>query len=175
MCNSLIKPLIKKFRNQDIGAFVPLYDNFKKLINYYASKLSGEDSVSDLTVFFIELLYEIDLSRFKSDSSFAINKYIAVSIRNKYIFLSVQNVKLQKFAMQLFENNDSYLQSIDEQLAVGDAFSLLSVKQRMVLIYKYIYGYSDIEISCVLNITRQAVNGIKKRALKILKDYFLGD
>jgi DNA-directed RNA polymerase specialized sigma24 family protein len=42
----------------------------------------------------------------------------------------------------------------------------------MVLKSKYIYGYNDIEISKMMGTTRQAVNGIKRRAFEILRAYY---
>ncbi len=50
----------------------------------------------------------------------------------------------------------------------------MNEKQKSVLIYKYVYGYSDCEIACALGITRQAVNGLKNRALTVLKELLAG-
>ncbi len=38
--------------------------------------------------------------------------------------------------------------------------------------FKYIEGYSEKEISIILNISRQAVNSAKNRALRKLKDEY---
>jgi DNA-directed RNA polymerase specialized sigma24 family protein len=60
----------------------------------------------------------------------------------------------------------------DEKIMLPDAFELLTPKQKMVLKSKYIYGYNDIEISKMMGTTRQAVNGIKRRAFEILRAYY---
>jgi DNA-directed RNA polymerase specialized sigma24 family protein len=45
---------------------------------------------------------------------------------------------------------------------------VLSEKQRIVVIAKFVSGYSDVEIAKFLNISRQAVNKLLRRALKTL-------
>jgi len=174
MCNLVLKPLIKKFKEQNMSVFPTIYENFKKLINVYASRLFYEDGVSDLTLFLIELLYNIDLSRFEEDETFGIKKYIAVCIRNKYIALSMQkdiyiNNTLPLLDIAAFEND-----CFDDAILISQVLKVLNEKQKSVLVYKYIYGYSDCEIADNLGITRQAVNGLKNRALAVLKELLIG-
>ena len=66
-------------------AFTLIFEEFKKLINFYGAKLCYEDAVPELTLFLIELLYEINLDRFPDDNQEDIHKYIAACIKNKYI------------------------------------------------------------------------------------------
>ena len=87
MCNRYLKPIIEKFKKQDMGVFETLYDEFKKLIMFYSGKLCYDDAVSDLTLFLIELFYQIDLTKFDLDDSVTINKYIAKSI---YLFIATK-------------------------------------------------------------------------------------
>ena len=63
--------------------------------------------------------------------------------------------------------------SAEMLLSVEDMLNCLSQKQKLIMIYKYIYGYSDIEISMLLNISRQAVNRLKNRAITTLKEYYI--
>ena len=174
MCNSLIKPFIEKLKNQDMSGFPVLYSVFERLVDWYAIKLSYEDAASELTVFLIELFYEIDLKRFPNDSSFGIKKYIAVSLKNYYIALSQKRDKQRRFSNQLYEDLNGYCQNYDDKLSIIQCMTPLSEKQKLVLIYKYIYGYSDVEIANLLDISRQAVNRIKNRGLLVLKEYFSG-
>ena len=174
MCNAVLKPLIEKFKKQDMTVFSLIYDNFKRLISVYASRLFYEDGISDLTLFLIELLYSIDLSRFEADETFGIKKYIAVSIRNKYIALSIQKDADTNNALPLFEVAVPVHDKFDDTVLVAQALKVLNQKQKSVLIYKYVYGYSDCEIACALGITRQAVNGLKNRALIVLKELLAG-
>lgn len=66
------------------------------------------------------------------------------------------------------QNND-----MDTNLFVNSLLNIesLSKKQHIVLKLSYLYGFSDIEIAKKLNISKQAVNKIKKRGLKILNEF----
>lgn len=170
MCNSLFLPLIKQFRNQDMSVFWIIYAEFEKLINIYSIRLAYDDAREELTLFFIELLYSIDLSRFKDDCSLGIKKYIAVCIRNQYIALSQKNNKHTALVCPLYENGVYNCETYEERIALEQLFTLLTEKQKKVLIYRYKYGYSDCEIAQKLNIRRQAVNRLKNRAFAILRE-----
>ncbi len=170
MCNLTLKSKILKFKKQDMSVFETLYDEFKKLIMFYAVRLYYDDAKSDLTLFFIELLYNIDLSRFESDESYSIRNYIAVSIKNQYISLSVRNQHYNKLSNCLYDNFDGYLPNFEDRFSLRESLKHLSYKQKMIIIYRYIYGYSECEIGEILGITRQAVNRIKNRALIILRE-----
>lgn len=169
MCNSLLKPLIQKFKKQDMAVFPLVYDEFKNLIAFYAKKLCYEDAAADLNLFFIELLYAIDLSNFKADESIGIRRYIAVCLRNEYIVLSVKAEKLKSFSFPLFETFNSYSDDYDDKILLSQAFKALSEKQKAILIDRYYYGYSIAEISKKMGVTRQTINDTKIRALCSLK------
>lgn len=175
MCNRCIKALIEKFKKQDMTVFEKLYDVFKRLIMFYAKKLHYDDAAGDLTLFFIELLYQIDLSKFEEDDSISIKKYIAVSIKNRYIALSVNKDRYFKFSNNLYENADGYLPDFEDKLSLLESIKGLSEKQKMIIVYKYIYGYSDFEIAVLLGISRQAVNRLKNRALLCLREFYGGN
>ena len=170
MCNSLILPLIKQFKNQDMSVFEIIYGEFQKLINFYSLRLSYDDASSELTLFFIEMLYAIDLSRFKADYSLGVKKYIAVCLRNQYIALLHKKDKNISLNCPLYENCVSKSEAYEEIIALQQLFAFLTEKQKKVLIYRYKYGYSDCEIAKKLNIRRQAVNRLKNRALTVLRE-----
>ncbi len=175
MCNLCLKIKIQKFKKQDMTVFESLYDEFKKLLMYYAVKLHYDDAASDLTLFFIELLYQIDLSRFNSDESYSIRNYICVAIKNHYISLSVRNEQYNMLSNNLYENLDGYLPNFEDRFCLSESIKTLSRKQRLIIIYRYIYGYSDNEIAVLLSISRQAVNRLKNRALLTLKQFLTGE
>lgn len=174
MCNKDLKKLIEEFKKQNMENFSLLYGEFKKLIAYYSSKVQVDDVVEDLTLFFIELLTEIELDRFNSDFGFTLRNYIAVCIRNKYIALSKFQIKQKELRADFFEESMGYSLEFDKKISIFSALKILPERQRLVLIYKYVYLYTDTEIAQIFNITRQAVNRIKKRALLNLR-IFLGE
>jgi RNA polymerase sigma factor (sigma-70 family) len=171
----MLLPLIKKFKNYDMTVFPLIFDEFKNIIRHYAVRLHYEDATADLNLFFVELLYSIDLSRFEMDYSFGLRGYIAVSIKNRYISLSVSKLKQSNMYEPFFENVNGYTETFDDRIVIKMALRGLSDKQKNVLIHKYIYGYSDVEISKRFSVSRQAVNAIKRRAIENLKEYIKGE
>lgn len=173
MNNKILVPLIIRFKNRDMSAFSEIYEAFKDLINFYSKRLGGEDYNQELTVFLLELLYEIELSRFKSDASDGLNRYIAVSIRNRYYAISKENQQYNSL-LHNGDINDLYCcSSADAKLLLKEMLKILSKRQRDIIIYKYIYGYSDVELGDLLNISRQAVNRLKNRAIDSMYEYYL--
>ena len=172
MCNSLLKSLIEKFREQDMSVFAIIYDEFKRLIYLYSGRLGDDDSVQELTVFLIELLYSVNLNSFKSDNSDGLKRYIAVSLKNKYISLSRKIQQLSTMNTELYENIAFTDIKTDESITLFSALEDLTARQRAIIIYKYVYCYSDAEICKLLGISRQAVNRLKNRAFITLRQFY---
>ncbi len=172
MCNEIFKKLILEFKKGDTESFLFIYKVFERLIRLYSARVEYEETVAELDLFLIELLHKLDLKRFQSDSSYTIQKYVAVSIRNKYLDLLKKQIERIQKSLPLLEISNAKEEYYDEKIMLPDAFELLTPKQKMVLKSKYIYGYSDVEISTMMGTTRQAVNSIKNRAFEVLRDYY---
>ncbi len=69
-----------------------------------------------------------------------------------------------------FINDVSYYD--DQSDLENDCFLFLTEQQRKIIVYRYIYGYSIQEISDKLNVSRQAVNRTKNRAIKIIRSVY---
>ena len=171
MYNKLLISLIKSFRKGDINAFTVIYDEFEDLIRFYGRKISGDDASQELTLFLLELLYAIPLRSFLEDCSDGLRRYKAVSIRNKYIALSIEHQKSFKLWTGIYDDDIYSYDSTDIRLEIQEALQSLPSKQRLIIIYRYVYGYSIWEIGKILGISRQAVNCLKIRALASLKNY----
>ena len=172
MYNYALKDLILSFRLQNSNAFELIYDEFKRIIYHYARKQKNEDIIGELTLFLIELLYRIDLSRFKNDDSEDLKKYIMVSIKNKYITI-LRNQMREKMLFEDFpEENIVYDSPAQIYVDMNEAFEGLTDRQKSIIVCKYIYCLSDVQISEMLKISRQAVNRLKNRALKVLENYY---
>ena len=172
MCNKFLKKLIIEFKKGNTDAFYLIYKVFKKLIRLYAARVDYEETTAELHLFLIELLHKLDLSRFSDDYSYSLQKYIAVSIRNKYLDILKKQIERIQKSSPLFEFLSVKEEYKDEKIMLPDAFALLTPKQKSVLRCKYILGYSDVEISKMMGITRQAVNSIKNRAFAVLRNYY---
>ncbi|MBQ6847632.1 MAG: sigma-70 family RNA polymerase sigma factor [Clostridia bacterium] len=170
MENHCLITLVEKFRMKDMSAFPLIFAEFEGLLHHYAAKCQAEDTFQELSVFLVELLYKMDLKKFRKDSTDSLKRYIAVSIGNRYIAFSKED-NLFKRDREILENsafsNDIYLQ----RQILADALRTLTKKQRMVILCRYIYDYSDVEIADSLGISRQAVNRIKNRAMESMREY----
>lgn len=163
-------PLIRDYQQGDVESFYPLYDEFEQLLHYYGRHLNYDDALQELTVYFVELITEISLHRFCADETVSLQKYIAVCIRNKYIALSKQKQRHDKILVEYREYIASSQPPFEDRLALSAALRRLTEKQYRIILYKYVYGYSDVEISSSLNISRQAVNRLKTRGLHVLRE-----
>ena len=173
MNNRVLKLYIKSFKNQKTEVFPRILRVFKRLISHYANLLDGEDAQQELNLFFIELLFSIDIEKFTSDNSSSLARYIAVAIKNKYIELFWRNSRYKSRYLPFSENFFISGSKIEFRLEMADMLNFLSEKQRKVIVCKYFYNYSDAEISNILGISRQAVNNLKNRALKTLRQFYI--
>lgn len=170
MCNREIMSIVKEIKNKDMSRFGELYDALAGLIHHFELKLGYDDAGQELTVFLLELVYSLDTDRFSPDNSQALNRYIAVSVRNKYIALSKGQ---QRRALESGDLLDCVGRSVEfeNSVALKEGMKLLSERQKAAVILRYIYGYSDAEIADRLGITRQAVNRLERKGLSILREY----
>lgn len=146
------------------------------------------DSKQDLILFLLELTKDIDVSKFPVDNSFGLNRYICVSIKNEFYKLANKNTEEKNHRFEFNDEiaNKNPFKILDSQpdikvnieletikaFELEEALNLLSTQQKNVIVYKYIYGFSDAEIGEIFNISRQAVNRLKIRAFEILKKYY---
>ena len=170
MCNRDILYIAREIKNKNMSHFGEIYEAFAGLIHHFEIKLGCDDAGQELTVFLLELIYSLDTDKFLPDDTEQLNRYIAVSIRNKYISLSK---KRHRHMLELGERYDGVycVEESESSLTLRDGIKLLNERQREALILKYIYGYSDAEIAERLGKTRQAVNRLERRGLEILKEY----
>lgn len=169
MCNVELYPLIYKYQKGNVTVFDAIYKVFENLIIHYSRHLPFEDTIQELNVFLVELLYQIPLDKFVPDESISLKKYISTSIRNKYISLSKQKQLQNSLFVEYCEDIAGYNPPFEDNLILSEVLLLLTKKQNQVIVYKYFYGYSDSEISTYLHISRQAVNRLKTRGLLELK------
>lgn len=172
MCNKELLKIVREVKRQDMSHFGELYGVFDRLINIYAKRIDFEDAVQELTVFLLEVIYEIDADRFKEDSSDALKRYVAVALRNKYITLSKESQKRLSECGELFDGVGATAFESDTKIALADGLKLLSERQRLAVIGRYVYGFSDAEMADRLCITRQSVHRLEMRGLKTLREYY---
>lgn len=175
MENSCLCGLVESFKKRDMDVFPVIFAEFEGLIYKYSSRTDSDDTFGELSLFLVELLLSIRLEPFLSSTGDGLQRYIAVCLRNKYIALSKEKSDLKKESNPYFENTACFQNDLTLSLALKEALEGLTEKQRTVVVYRYIYLYSDSEIAQKLKISRQAVNRLINRALSALRQYFKGD
>ena len=172
MKNSEFVCLITEYRGGNRNAVLPLLKQFEGLIYHYKAKCSIEDICEELTAFLLEMFDNINLNLFDDPEGNGINRYIAVSIGHKFVALSKEYDK-NKTLHTVTESEVCYTPDLCQEEILRETLSILTPRQREVILYKYIYKYSDIEIAETLHISRQAVNQIKNRSTEILREVYL--
>lgn len=171
-------------QNGDEFVMLALIEQFMPLITRYAKLLNTEDAFEEMRLVFIELIMELRLDKLRSHSDGVLVAYITKTIRTKYIAKNKRreledNIvswdDLDESLRKKLEPSDS-LFSGEEDFVKAIPLGVLNEREMDIISMIYLYGYTAAEIARTKNITRQAVNQIKLRALKKLgktkKDFF---
>lgn len=155
-------------------------NKFKPLLKKYAYKLYYEDAYNDLLVDFIELIHNINLDHIHDKCEGKMVSYIYKSINSSFIKKLMALKKLHNCILysELSENQSYYINIIssknDEYFIheLPDISLVLTKKEFLIIKMIYWSGYTVAEIAFVFGISRQAVNQMKRRALKKLETVF---
>lgn len=178
--NKKIYLLVYQYKNnKDNDSLLGLLEIFRPLIKKYSRKLNYDGAESDLIIYFIELIIKIPLSSSMNTDKYILS-YINISIKNHYIKLSKNHYKELNKEIELniemisdpdISANRSPYTHIENKLLLNMALSILTYNQRKIIIDKFFYEKSDVQISGELNISRQAVNKTKNKALNNMRLY----
>ncbi|SHJ35906.1 RNA polymerase sigma factor [Lutispora thermophila] len=163
--------LVEQSKNGDKEALMKLIKKFEPLIKKYTKELNYEEAETDLIISFIEILKDINLSIFPVKNDGLVVNYIVRSLNHKKINLYRRYVTNMQESLEInmeliCDESDT---SHKSRIIFEDLISCLPRLQRRVIKERFLLGYSYKEIADRLNITRQAVNGIKNRALNNLR------
>lgn len=161
---------IKNAKAGDKNSLHSLILKFDPLITKYSRFLNYEDSKSDLMVCFIQAVYKFP-TKSESIEDRTILSYINKCVVNAYINISKNNKKLcnREYLCEIQEWN--HKEDFQSNIEFYDLLKYLNEKEMIVITLKYLNCFSDIEISKKLNISRQYVNKLNKRALSKIKKY----
>lgn len=174
----MIKSLVEKL--PDEAAALQLLEMFEKLLKKYARQLGTEDAYEDLRLFFFELITKLKGKDICSDNDGYIISYIAKSIKNQYILMSKQRnaYKIDTFS-DISEEQMIYIEQLtaaDDKMDISIYFPIhnkLTEREENILKLFFVNEYSIEEIAKYLNISRQAVNQSKIRALNKIRNAYL--
>ncbi len=162
--------LILKAKKKDAIALDTIIQVFSKQMNAYSRRLDQEDTLQDLTIFLIELIAKLCLDKEYLKNDKILLAYISKSLKHRYFKLA------KKSATKIFKEVDlqetlqiPYHDNTEQEFFMHDLFMHLNSKEKDILTMIYIYGFSVKEISFINNVTRQAINQTKNRALHKLK------
>ena len=146
-----------------------LIEKFSPVIKKYGKKLDPEDGISEITLYFIELIHHLNIHRLNSRSDGAIVNYVAQSISHFYVKMKAG--PYDNHFLYLEELTDAHRKKIESAPTNEDfpfdwtlPLQALTDKERLVIIHIYEHGFSSAEIAKYLGVSRQNINQIKKRA-----------
>jgi len=165
--------LIQKAKNDDKETMELLIIKFQPIINSLSWKLKNEYGRTDLTIFFIKLIYSIKLDSIINMSEGALVNYIVKSLKRECYRLNRTPL------ISDCEMNDNVLVMINDYIEVEykifldelEINKVINKRQKYVLLKKYYNKFTDEEIATELCISRQAVSKMHKLAIINLKEY----
>lgn len=172
MSNGIKETFMKACRgsNDDLLNFL---NQFSSAIKKRARDLNYEEAETDLIIFLIEFIGKQDPLKVDMYTEPQIVTYIIRSLDNKKVDI-LRHLKTLPPELKndiIWETVGlTYEDDFTENCFLEGLFSILTKRQKQVIIMKYYFDYTDVMIANKLKITRQAVNGLKRAALTKLKD-----
>lgn len=167
--------LVLLAQNGNDDALISIISKFNPLINKLSRKLSYEEAETDLVIYFIEIIKNVDLNKFNQECEGKLVSYINVAIKarcidlfRKYIKNKLTEVELNVAITQESKNDNN----MEDYLFIYQVVDMakLTKTQKDFIIEKFIYERTDLEISKKFNVSRQSVNKTISRALKNIKN-----
>lgn len=169
--NNELFQLLSYAQNGDKKATEELYLKFSKLIKKFGKIVESEEAETDIIIFFLEFIKKINLKKLENKSYGEIINYIYVSLKNYTFSLIKQSLKKKIDECNIVADQiyyDSY-----EKFELTDTLNSLkklSKIQKQIILDIYLYNYKISEIAKLFNISRQAVNQNKIKALKEIEN-----
>ncbi|KFX54735.1 sigma-70 family RNA polymerase sigma factor [Clostridium botulinum] len=163
---------IKSFQSS-FNNFIEILNFFKSNISYLSYKLNYPEAYTDLIIYLYELLKKFNVNNFNNDIE--VIRYIKKCLKHKSIQLHYKIDKDKKHIHYVSE--ETLLDALEKNVSnynysdivFFDLISLVTLRQKEILFYRFYIQLSNIEIAKMLGISRQAVNKSLKIALKNLK------
>jgi RNA polymerase sigma factor (sigma-70 family) len=167
--------LIKESSKSNQQATLDIINKFSPLIKKYSRKLNYDGADTDLIIAIIVTINYLSKVQNPNiiDKEEHIVGYISKVIKNKYIELSkiqshIYNTEVE---LNLDVVEDKLVTNLDDSILLTELLDKLTPLQRKVIEDSILKDKLYKEISEELGISRQAVNKLKNRALKNLKEY----
>jgi hypothetical protein len=165
--------LMQRAKSGDKEIMEFLIIKFEPIINSLSWKLNNEYGKTDLTIFFIKLIYSIKLDSMVNLSEGALVNYIVKSLKREcYRLNRLQLISDCEMNDNAFVILNDYIE-IEHKIFLDELVHnrIINKRQEYVLLKKYYNECTDQEIANELCISRQAVSKMHKLAIKNLKEY----
>lgn len=152
---------------------------FRPLIFKLCGRLHYEDAQNDLEAKFINLIINLDISKFMALGDKAILSYLKKSMYNYYIWLSKRQSNLHsicdfsnlnEYDTALVQNATALCDDDCDNLFFKDIRKYLNEHEYNIIYLHYYLKYTIPEISQYYSCSRQSINQTKNRALTKLKN-----
>lgn len=157
--------ILKRAQNGSEEQVIELYYKFLSLIKRYGKKLNYEEAETDLIIFLLEYINKANFDKFRNRSDGEIVNYIKLLFKNKYIDIlrKLMNKKIETKIIDTEIIYNDYYKNLEEEY-IFSLMKNLNDTQKKTIIGRYIYDYSDDELSKIFKISRQAVYKQRKKA-----------
>jgi RNA polymerase sigma factor (sigma-70 family) len=173
-----LNDLVLEAKKDNKDAMMEIINIFMPLISKYSRKLLYDGADSDIIILIIKLIKCYPISNNENSiQDKDIIAYINISVKHEYIRLSKKFSQISRMEMEL--KDDIYLiqehDNIENILLINELLDKLSNMQKIILKELFLIGCTQTDLAKRLNISRQAVNKNKSKALKKLKIYLMED
>jgi len=158
----------------DEECVLEIIQKFMPSILKFSKELGYEEAQTDLIIGLLESMGKIKRNINSDSQDGMVVTYLYRLLKNKKIDLFRKNVKGKDQRVVDIEKIGelAYEDDFEDHFAMDELLESLTIKQQTVLKLKYFYGYSDVEIGKVLDVSRQSVNKIKMRAIEKLRETY---
>ena len=179
---SNLSNLIIKVQSGDKDAMLYIIEKFSPLIKHYARSISVEDAFEELELALLNIVSRLHTDALAIDNEYTILSYLKKSIRNHSFDLQKKN-QSNKFILDAH-----YIRKQHNITSLADDFhdyyscifwseveGVVTQQEYRILLLYFVYQFKCSEIAFNLNISRQAVNSSKKRAIQKLNSVYTSD
>lgn len=175
-----LQNLIRKAQLGDEVSLIELITSFENLLKKYARLLECyydyDYAYSDLEFIFIKVIYKIPIEKdINMQNEYCILNYIKKSIHRAFISLKHKYIKIKN--KEICEDEDKIIymagcieKPIYEEIFIKELLDRLSHLQKKVIKDIFINDIPEKELARRMNVSKQAINRIKMRALNNLRN-----
>lgn len=165
--------LLWEAKNKNSQSLEMLIEKFEPLINSLARKIKNEYGKTDLIIFFINFIYNLNIEKIKNQSDGALVNYIQVSFYREYYKLNNDQYYLQTELQDNIKDDNPYYVDMELKIFLQNLQKkhIVTKKQYLLILKKYYYQETNTEIALDFNVSRQAISKMHKSTIENIKRY----